>query len=96
MQQDPVNRLLKTSMFLLDWQLWVAPAFFVVLGLAGGLVAEKLLVGAIRRLLKQVSIALDEHIASVARWMVFWLCALWGVYMGLFAAFPRNQILKTV
>ncbi len=84
MQPDPVNRLLKTSMFLLNWQLWVAPAFFVVLGLVGGLIAEKLLVGAIRRLLKQVSIALDEHIASVARWMIFWLCALWGVYMATF------------
>lgn len=82
--QDPMDKLVKAYMLLLDWQLWVAPAFFVVLGLVGGLIAEKLLLGAARRMLKQVSMELDEHIANVLRGMIFWLCTLWGIYMATF------------
>lgn len=82
--QDPMDKLAKTALPLLDWRLWVGPSFFVSLGLVGGLVVEKLLLGTIRRVLSHTSMELNEHIASLMRGVIFWLFTLWGVYMATF------------
>ncbi|MCE3234275.1 MAG: MscS Mechanosensitive ion channel [Vampirovibrio sp.] len=82
--QDPMAKLWKSALPLLDWRLWIGPSFFVTLGVVGGLVVEKLLLGTIRRVLTHTSIELNEHIASIVRGVIFWLFTLWGVYMATF------------
>lgn len=83
--QDPMAKVLKSIMPLLDWRLWIGPGFFVTLGIVTGLIVEKLLVGAIRRVLSHTtSKDMNEHISALMRGMIFWLFTLWGVYLATF------------
>lgn len=79
-----INTLLTVTLPLLDWKLWVGPAFFISLGLIAGLVVEKILLGAVRKVLNHTSNALNEHIADLMRGVTRWIFGLWGVYAATF------------
>lgn len=79
------DQLLQAMLPLMDWRLWIGPGFFMVLGLVAGLVTEKLLLGMVCQILNHTSLELNEHIASLIRGVIFWMFALWGIYMATYS-----------
>lgn len=70
---------------LLQWQLWVAPGFFMLLGIVAGVVVEKLLVGTLRRLFNHTALELNDAISATLRGVILWIFGLWGVQMATYS-----------
>lgn len=69
---------------LLNWSLWVEPTLLVLMGVATGIIVEKVLIGATRKILNRISTDLNENIASLMRGVIRWVFALWGAYAATF------------
>lgn len=86
----PLNQVLKGLMFFLDWRIWIAPVFFVVMGIVSGMIIEKLLMGTIRKVLHHTTLELNDRIASLLRGVIIGLFTLWGIYMATFSVSFMN------
>lgn len=80
-----IQSVLSEMMPLLDWRLWGGPVFFVLLGLGIGLLVEKILLGAVRRIMNQASRDLNENLASLMKGVIRWVFGLWGAYAATFS-----------
>jgi small-conductance mechanosensitive channel len=91
------DKLLAVLLPLMNWQLWVGPTFFMVLGLVTGIVVEKVLLGMVRQILNHTSMELNEHIASLIRGVIFWMFFLWGVYMATYSmTFLTDRVVSLI
>lgn len=74
----------KTPPILLTWAPWLWPAATVLLGLVVGMVVERLVLRGVREILKHTPLELNEQIAATLRGVIFWLFAMWAIYMATY------------
>ena len=76
------------------WQPWIGPGITILLGLLVGVALERLLIGAVRKVLAHTSIALNDHIVATLRGVILWLVAMWGTYVATYGMplIPEAQL----
>jgi small-conductance mechanosensitive channel len=69
---------------LISWQPWIGPAITILLGLLVGIVMERVLIGAVRKVLSHTALELNDHIVATLRGVILWLMLMWGAYVATY------------
>jgi small-conductance mechanosensitive channel len=85
----------KTPPMLMAWEPWMWPGITVLLGFLVGMIVERLVLSAVREILKHTSIELNAQIAATLRGVIFWLFAMWATYMATYGMpfLQDNQVI---
>lgn len=70
--------------FVGSWGPWIVPVVTILLGLLVGILLERLLLGAVRKILSHTSLELNNQIAATLRGVILWLVAMWGAYVATY------------